>query len=112
MNIKILNPVLPNFIKSLSVIFISVISMTAYANHHEQKNHTNMDATEKAKTGTEVMLPKTDKAPYTATTENVKKSGMSEEEINALLEEEKLKSEMQRLMDEGGKKVSEEIVPE
>ena len=112
MNIKKSTPVLPNFIRNLSVIFISVISMTAYANHHEQKNHTNMDATGKAKTGSEVMLPKTDKSPYTAKTEKVEKSEMSEEEINAMLKEEKRKSEMQRLMDEGDKKVSEEVAPE
>ena len=108
MNIKKLTPVVPNFIKILSVILATAISMTAYANHHGQKNHGKMDDTGKAKTGSEVMLPKTDKTPYTAKTKKGEKSEMSEEEIKAMLKEQKRKSEMQRLMDEGEKKVSEE----
>ena len=113
MNIKKSTPVLPNFIRDFCLVFISTLSLTAYANHHEENKP---DTLEEATAGTEVMQPITDKDAYSVETADkikaAEKAEMTDEEIKEMLKEEKRKSEMKHLMDEGDNEPGEKVSPE
>jgi hypothetical protein len=113
MNINNSTPVLPNFIRGLCLVFISALSLTAYANHHEENK---TDAVEETVANTDVMHPTTDKDAYTTeASEKIKaaeKAEMTDEEIKEMLKEEKRKSEMKHMMDDGEAELGEKVEPE
>ena len=104
-------PVLPNFIKGLTIITVGVFSLNALAEHHGDSDEKTEEAMQMMKEqnehGVESMEPITDKDAYKLEEAKTDDKVLTEEEKKMILEKHKRMAEMKKIM-----QVDEEQAPE